>query len=86
VAESREHDPSDTRWPCVRNARARAAEALGWEALTAKRPALSLVPGLVSGAVPFEQESEQAGAKRLLAAVAAASLRAEQTDLPTEQM
>jgi hypothetical protein len=90
VAVSRSIDSFDTRWPCVRNNSSESAAARDWDALTAarfaERPALSLVPDPVSAVVPDELESEEAGARRLLAAVATVNLRAEQSGLPTDQM
>jgi hypothetical protein len=90
VEVSRSNDPFDTRWPCVRNNSSESAAARDWDALTAarfgERPALSLVPDPVSTGAPLGLESEESGARRLLAAVAAVHLRAEQSGLPADQM
>jgi hypothetical protein len=90
VEVSGRNDPFDTRWPCVRNNSSESAAARDCDALTAARlggrPALSLVPDPVSAAAPLGLDSEKAGARRLLAAVAAVNLRAEQSSLPTDQM
>jgi hypothetical protein len=90
VEVSRSNHPFDTRWPCVRNNSSESPAARDWDALTAapfgERPALRLVPDPVSTAAPLGLESEGAGARRLLAAVAAVNSRAEQSGLPADQM
>ena len=79
---SRSNHPFDTRWPCVRNNSSESPAAREWDALTAAQfgdRALRLVPDPVSA-------SEEAGTRRLVAAVAAVNLRADQSGLPSDQM
>lgn len=92
---SRRHDPFDTRWPCVRNESSgamstvpvRTAEMQGRDWRTSADPwppGLSLVPTEpVSATAAIELESEEAGARRLLAAVDA---RRAQSGSPVDQL
>jgi len=80
VEVSRRHGSFDTRWPCVRKDRSEAART----GAGAGPPGLSLVPTEPAPATPaVDPESEEAGARRLLAAVDA---QRAQSALPADQM
>jgi hypothetical protein len=82
VEVPREHGSFDTRWPCVRRDSSEAVPTVSARAEGAWPAGLSLVP---TEPVPaaVELESEESGARRLLAAVDA---QRAQSSLPADQM